>query len=317
MTLVDLIPDLTRKTAKEYAGACPWCGGEDRFIVFQETGRYWCRQCGKRGDTIQYLRETKGLSYQEACEALDVEPRNNGNGRRRTPEPFTGRLTVSPGERWQEQARAFLNRTERCLWTEQGKEGLNFLRDRSVTDKTIRTARLGWNPVDHYQLRKAWGLPDNGKKLWLPAGLVIPYQEQGRVIRLRLRRFRQDDWGRYILISGSDTRAMLFPGNPDNYLVVESELDGLLIHQEAGDLVSAVALGSAQARPDRETHRLLSKAKGILVSLDSDPAGAAAAWGFWNRTYRQAKRWPCIRGKDPADMAKAGVSINQWVEAGL
>jgi len=41
----------------EYAGPCPWCGGEDRFHVW-ERGNYWCRpgpgHCGKEGwvDTL-------------------------------------------------------------------------------------------------------------------------------------------------------------------------------------------------------------------------------------------------------------------------
>jgi len=50
----------------EYAGACPWCGGADRFRVWPGTGRYWCRGCGKAGDAIQYLRDRRGLSFIEA-----------------------------------------------------------------------------------------------------------------------------------------------------------------------------------------------------------------------------------------------------------
>ena len=57
MNLVDLIGrDTTlRKVASthggEYAGPCPWCGGEDRFRVWPYADRpgYWCRQCGKNG----------------------------------------------------------------------------------------------------------------------------------------------------------------------------------------------------------------------------------------------------------------------------
>ena len=36
----------------EYAGPCPWCGGTDRFHVW-EKGNYYCRpgagHCGKSG----------------------------------------------------------------------------------------------------------------------------------------------------------------------------------------------------------------------------------------------------------------------------
>jgi hypothetical protein len=51
----------------EYAGACPWCAGTDRFRVWPARGRYWCRQCLRRGDLIQYLRDYRGLSFQEAA----------------------------------------------------------------------------------------------------------------------------------------------------------------------------------------------------------------------------------------------------------
>jgi len=63
--------DLKQKTIDEYACPCPFCGGEDRFIVWPVQGvggRYWCRQCKRQGDLIQYLHDKRGLSYQEAAE---------------------------------------------------------------------------------------------------------------------------------------------------------------------------------------------------------------------------------------------------------
>ena len=61
----------------EYCGACPFCGGKDRFRVWPGTGRYWCRSCGKSGDAIQYLRDRRGLSYVDACRYLGNEPKRN------------------------------------------------------------------------------------------------------------------------------------------------------------------------------------------------------------------------------------------------
>lgn len=56
---------------KEYAGACPWCGGTDRFHYFPDSDRYWCidkgrNGCGRKGDAIQFLRDYHGLSFHEA-----------------------------------------------------------------------------------------------------------------------------------------------------------------------------------------------------------------------------------------------------------
>jgi DNA primase len=57
----------------EYAGACPWCGGQDRFRVQPERGRWWCRGCsdGPRWqDAIAYVRQRDGVDFVEACRRL-------------------------------------------------------------------------------------------------------------------------------------------------------------------------------------------------------------------------------------------------------
>ena len=101
-------------------------------------------------------------------------------------------------------------------------------------------------------------------------------------------------------------------------VIVESELDGLLLNQEPGDLAGVVALGSAQAKPDRITHEALKAAAVILVSLDNDDAGAKAAWVFWPATYGgKVKRWPCIGGKDPSEARLNGLELRAWIITGI
>ena len=70
----------SNRTGGEYRGACPKCGGDaqsDRFIVWPAVDRYWCRQCRWAGDTIQYLRDVRGYSFQEAARLVgkDLPPR--------------------------------------------------------------------------------------------------------------------------------------------------------------------------------------------------------------------------------------------------
>ena len=105
-------------------------------------------------------------------------------------------------------------------------------------------------------------------------------------------------------------------GNPVA-VVVESELDALLLHQEAGDLVNVVSLGNAQTRPDQQAADLLNQSRLILVALDADQAGATESWRWWKDHYPQAHRWPPIQGKDPGEMLAAGVNLKAWVQAGL
>jgi hypothetical protein len=70
--LEHLLPDLS-PGRKERHGPCPFCGGEDRFIVFADSGRGWCRQCGWKGDALQLLRDRDGLSFLEAKKALGLD----------------------------------------------------------------------------------------------------------------------------------------------------------------------------------------------------------------------------------------------------
>lgn len=67
------------KGPHEYAGPCPLCGGEDRFIVWPGTSRWSlpCRGCDQQGgDGIQFMRKYMGLTYAEACAALGIEPKH-------------------------------------------------------------------------------------------------------------------------------------------------------------------------------------------------------------------------------------------------
>jgi len=175
-----------------------------------------------------------------------------------------------------------------------------------------------------YQARTAWGLPEEisqktgkSKRLWLPGGLVIPWRDSaGQVIRLRIRCSEPPkDGSRYIVAPGSSMQAMIQWTDQAAVAVVESELDGLLVQQECGDLIGTVAMGSAQAKPDTGLHGKLMNAKRVLCCLDSDDAGGKAAV-FWTQ-YKTFKRWPPLSGNDPGEMFQAGVSIRAWVQAGL
>jgi|LGOV01.1.fsa_nt_gb hypothetical protein len=337
MTLLELLSQDGHELTKiattnggEFAGPCPFCQGVDRFRVWPDQDRYWCRICKKSGDSIQYLRDTKGLSYPEACHALNVQPKTISW--RLKPKATTAakaavwvpRETRIPGEVWQAQAKTFLDRAQGHLWSDQGKETRQWLNNRGLTDETIKQAGLGLNPHDLFWTRQYWGLepvihPKTGKpkKVWAPSGLVIPHIIDGQVIRLRIRTQIHRDGNPYIIVPGSDMGPMAWGMDKEAIVIVESELDGFLVNQEAGGVVGVVALGSAQARPDPETHEALSRADIILLALDTDQAGAKECWQWWVMHYSQVKRWPVPSGKDPGEAFQAGLNILAWVEAGL
>jgi hypothetical protein len=207
------------------------------------------------------------------------------------------------------RARAFLDACE---------PGGEHAAARGVTSGMVR-----WNPTDQWQDREAWGLspeanPKTGKpkRVWLPAGLVIPTWRKAGVVALKIRRAAwtpEDTFPKYAFVVGGVVAPMVLGAVGQPVVVVESELDAILIHQEAGDLVCAVALGSASNKRDAKTADLLNAAPVVLVALDFDNAGAEA-WGWWRKTFPSARRWAPL-AKDIGDMDLA--LVRPWTQAGL
>jgi hypothetical protein len=324
----------------EYAGGCPWCGGRDRFIIWpaHKGGRYYCRGCNKTGDAIQYLRDSKGLSFADACQQLGIKKaRYKRKKTKSMPEKpiFKPKESIAPPVIWMQKAALILNDAQEKLLQASGQSTTrSMLARKGLFETTIQRAGLGFNPVDLYRDRRGWGLlqeirsDGKPKLLWIPAGLVIPLaptlnQEaqtpnQSGVIRLRIRRNEPGDGPRYVIVSGSSMAPMLWGADSKVLTIVESELDGLLIWQEAFDLTGVVAMGNAAIKPDMATHVLLTKAEIILNALDYDAAGAWQSYKFWPETYgAKVKRWPVPLGKDPGEAVELGLNIRAWIEAGL
>lgn len=317
----------------EYHGPCPTCGGADRFHIWPaqgENGTFWCRQCDKAGDAIEYLITYEGKGFREAAGIIGKEiPEQDENQRPQfrkqgqTVEAFQPRQCAAPVDLWQQHAGKLIDWAHQQLLVNQTQ--LDWLAGRGLDLDAVKRYTLGWNPGekgrDLYRVRESWGLDsvlkEDGvtkKKLWIPIGLVIPCFQGDRLHRVRIR--RPEGEPRYYLIPGSGTAPMIQGAGSRAFVVVESELDALLIHHLAGALVGSISQGNSTAKPDETAHASLQSALAILVSLDSDQAGMqASVW--WRKQYPQAERWPVPVGKDPGDAFKAGVNLLQWVKEGL
>ena len=207
------------KGPHEFAGPCPLCGGatNDGFIVWPDRprgGAFLCRKCGASGDGIAFLMQRDGLTYREACEALEIEPKRTATSSfpaRRTharPRPARPAQTayvppkpepaVLPCEEWMASAAAFLADCQRGLDCIPAAV-VELCLHRGITLDSAAQYGLGWNPCDRYVPRAAWGLPD-GKdkdgnpltKLLLPAGLVIATRRRAGVVGLTVRCLDED-----------------------------------------------------------------------------------------------------------------------------
>lgn len=310
----------------EYKGPCPWCGGTNRFTIWPHLneGRYICRQCERLGDAIQYLRDYHDMSYLLACAELGIPYKYTAiKPLTRSETEWTPRQTTTPPLTWQKKADAFLFESYKHLLSAAGKTHRDWLNERGISNDTIKTARLGWNFNSIVFDPESWGLlheTDNYGKLksvWLPEGLIIPYFKNYKLIRLRTRQENPITDDRYIIVRGSNTSYMRYAEYDESKpcMIVESELDGWLCHSAAGDLVNVYATGSAQTRPDEETHKQLSNAA-ILLSLDLDSAGIESA-KWWQKHYPDSIEWPCPAGKDPGEGFQERVNIREWIAAGI
>jgi CHC2 zinc finger len=65
---------LKRRGRRELVGACPECGGEDRFAINIDKQCFNCRGCGAKGDVIDLVRHIDGCDFNSACATLTGEP---------------------------------------------------------------------------------------------------------------------------------------------------------------------------------------------------------------------------------------------------
>ncbi len=314
----------------EYAGPCPICGGHDRFRV-QPSGpdgpRWYCRQCGggKWHDAIDLVRQLKQVDFAEAVTMLVGSAPELASAPRPAPaaEP---ELTAAPGPTWQTAARRFCDDSLARLWSDAGRAALDGLRARGLADETIRAAGLGWHESDRYEERAAWGLPeeqdDRGRprRVWLPRGVVIPWQIGGQLWRVNIRRPAEDlarDGPKYIgpagMANGLYNADALRAGFPA--VLVEGEIDALTIAQHGAGLAVAVATGSTHgARRTRWLARL-ALASSVLVCYDADAPGQAAA-SYWLDALTNARRWRPY-WQDANAMAQDGADLRHWLAVGL
>ena len=70
-----------RREGLERVGACPKCGGDDRFAINMKKQVFNCRVCGIGGDVIQLVEHLDGVDFNTACTQLTGQPPPKANGK--------------------------------------------------------------------------------------------------------------------------------------------------------------------------------------------------------------------------------------------
>lgn len=324
------------KNQSEYCSPCPVCGGNDRFSIWPERNRWHCRGCNKAGDLIELVQSCKALSFPEACRFIGEDHRINNCGDSNSCNESEKREARKQHRVWQPKPvevspSGWLDKTKILIdWSHErllrNPEQLGWLQNkRGINLETVKRFKLGWNPKDLFRERKDWGLPEEisqrtgkPKKLLIPAGLVIPGRDfTGDINLVKIRRPNPPEGqARYYFLPGGVVAPCFFGDNLNNFIVVESELDAVLLAQETGGIISAISTGSATNRPDSKSFEILRRADHLIISLDNDDAGAKAGVNFWPDTFNNAESWfiPPKYGKDHTAAFLSGFPLGGWLK---
>lgn len=260
---------------------CPFHPDHDPSLgVTPDTGSWYCFGCGKGGGVRTWLR-----AYRKVSPPGKVGP---------PPRPTCKRSTPPPPA-WQEAVRALLHKAP----FPSGR-ALAWLQARGLREETLH----------------AWGIrylphPVIQDGLFLPAGIAIPCTLEETLWAVKVRALQGTP--KYRSVQGSQPTFFgldrILPGLP--LLLVESELDALLLHQEV-PWVNAVALGSASAKPSLEALLYLLRSPTWYAALDADPAGARGT-RWWQAFSPKVRTLPIPHGKDPAEFVQGGGDLQTWL----
>ncbi len=252
----------------------------------------------------------------DACEVVGREPEFKTGPKQVHRQEWQPNEIEPPSRTWQEFMTTFILEAVNQLACDPGSRVATYLREeRYLRDETAHCFLIGWNQKAMYIPKEKVGLANyKHENVYLPPGIVIPYTDGSGIKRVRIRTSSGNP--RYYFVPGGSSAPMLINGDAGAVIVIESELDAILLNQEAGDLCSVIALGNDRIRPDVLSYEILQQSDVILISLDSDEAGAKQYWQWWRVHYPHAKRWPVIRGKDPTEAMGNGLNLRDWVIAG-
>ncbi len=136
-----------KRSGRSMMGLCPFHNEKSpSFSVSRENGFFYCFGCGAGGDVITFIRKIENLDYVEAIKLLAGRAGMTvpENGR----DDGMGKLKARICEANREAARFY----HKQLYSPQGRQALEYLRGRGLTEKTIIHFGLGYSPSERFEL---------------------------------------------------------------------------------------------------------------------------------------------------------------------
>lgn len=145
-----------KRHGRNMVGLCPFHGEKTpSFNIYTESGSFYCFGCGAGGDVITFIMKIENLDYVEAVKFL--AQRAGMEMPENTYDYSLSKLRMRIYEANREAARFF----HATLLSQRGQSGLNYLRGRALSDRTIRHFGLGfadddWNSLCNHLKSKGF-----------------------------------------------------------------------------------------------------------------------------------------------------------------
>jgi DNA primase len=331
LNILDVIGNYVKleKAGVNYKGRCPFHNEKTpSFFVSPARQSYHCFGCSKGGDLISFVQEIEGLEFLEALEMLatqagvELKPVNQGE---RT---LRDRLLAIVEVTTQFYERSLL----------ANPAVLTYLRQRGLTDETIKRFRIGFAPSGWRQLYDMLKTAGYSEEDMEKVGLIIKQSSSGAARGSGYYdRFRErimfplgntagkivgfsgriygaaDEQAKYInspqtalydkseVLYGYD-RAKIEIKRQDACVLVEGQIDLVLAHQ-AGTANTVAVSGTALT--ERHLTQISRLTNNLVMAFDSDLAGIAASRRALELALSlglEVKIAELPPGKDPADV---------------
>jgi len=147
LSLVDIIGRRVPliKKGQNYWGCCPFHNEKTpSFSVAEDKGFYHCFGCGAHGDIISFVMNTEHLEYPAAIRELaDMAGLKLPEFKPKSPE------RVQLEDSYFDIYEKATNEYQKLLFTDAGREALEYVRRRGFTDDMIKKYRIGYAPKNN------------------------------------------------------------------------------------------------------------------------------------------------------------------------
>lgn len=293
--IIPLLGYELKRAGGYHVGACPFCGGTDRFTVkhTKDGDRWHCRQCGdgKYHTAIDYIMRRDGCDFKTALQTL-------GGDVQKTVTPRTVTLTPPkplqiPAQDWQGEAWREVDAASDALLSDAGQGAREFLTNRALLPSTWKAWLLGFGYAYDFIAKRN-----------RPA-ITIPWYDMdagGEAITAVKYRFIDSDPNPKALryscktVSKFDVPFGLWavlPGYHHSLLLIEGELNCLSVWQCQPTGLSVLSFGSEGGGDVRALSAISKRYQNVFVWADD-------VWDNPKQTNHAKELRALVRGRGKA-----------------